>query len=103
MPAVMLLVVMGASTVVLCLLAVVLWLSWTNGSPGDPDLTYTAQNFVEVFSDPRTFTVLIDTIEFSLVSLVVALAFGIPAAWLLGGTDFSGKSLLFTPRAGGPC
>ncbi|MEA3068514.1 MAG: hypothetical protein QOK41_1921, partial [Sphingomonadales bacterium] len=87
MPVIMLLVVVGASLVILCHLAVVLWLSWTNGSPGDPDLTYTAQNFVEVFSDPRTFTVLLDTFEFSLISLVVALAFGIPAAWLAERTD----------------
>ena len=101
MPVVMLLVVMGASAVVLCLLAVVLWLSWTNGSPGDPDLSYTAQNFVEVFSDPRTFTVLLDTIAFSLISLVVALAFGIPAAWLAERTDFPAKTLLFTLMAVG--
>jgi iron(III) transport system permease protein len=97
----MLLVVVGASLVILCHLAVVLWLSWTNGSPGDPDLTYTAQNFVEVFSDPRTFTVLLDTFEFSLVSLVVALAFGIPAAWLAERTDFPAKTLLFTLMAVG--
>jgi iron(III) transport system permease protein len=101
MPAVMLLTVIGTSLVVLCLLAVVLWLSLTNGSPGDPDLTYTAQNFVEVFSDPRTFTVLIDTIDFSFVSLMVALAFGIPAAWLAERTDFPAKTLLFTLMAVG--
>ena len=101
MPAVMLLTVIGTSLVVLCLLAVVLWLSLTNGSPGDPDLTYTAQNFVEVFSDPRTFTVLVDTVDFSLVSLVVALAFGIPAAWLAERTDFPAKTLLFTLMAVG--
>jgi iron(III) transport system permease protein len=101
MPAIMLLVVMGASAVVLCLLAVVLWLSWTSGSPGDPDLSYTAQNFVEVFSDPRTFTVLLDTVAFSLISLVVALAFGIPAAWLAERTDFPAKTLLFTLMAVG--
>ena len=81
MPIVMLLVVIGASLVILSHLAVVLWLAWTDGSPGDPDLTYTAQNFVEVFSDPRTFRVLIDTVDFSLIALAVALAFGIPVAW----------------------
>src|SRR3984893_3138545 len=101
MPAIMLLVVVGASAVVVCLLAVVLWLSWTNGSPGDPDLTYTAQNFVEVFSDPRTFTVLLDTIDFSVIALAVALAFGIPAAWLAERTDFPAKTLLFTLMAVG--
>jgi iron(III) transport system permease protein len=101
MPAVMLLTVIATSLMVLCLLAVVLWLSLTNGSPGDPDLTYTVQNFVEVFSDPRTFTVLVDTIDFSLVALVVALAFGIPAAWLAERTDFPAKTLLFTLMAVG--
>jgi iron(III) transport system permease protein len=101
MPTIMLAVVAGASVVVVCPLAVVLWLSWTNGSPGDPDLTYTAQNFVEVFSDARTFAVLLDTIDFSLIALAVALAFGIPAAWLAERTDFPAKSLLFTLMAVG--
>jgi iron(III) transport system permease protein len=101
MPAVMLLVVTAASAVVLCLLAVVLWLSLTDGSPGDPDLSYTAQNFVEVFSDPRTFSVLRDTVAFSFVALLVALAFGIPAAWLAERTDFPAKTLLFTLMAVG--
>ena len=101
MPAVMLLVALAASAVVVCLLGVVLWLSWTNGSPGDPDLTYTAQNFVDVFSDPRTFRVLLDTIDFSAIALVVALAFGIPAAWLAERTDFPAKTLLFTLMAVG--
>jgi iron(III) transport system permease protein len=101
MPLLMLIAVVGASLVILCHLAVVLWLSWTNGSPGDPDLSYTAQNFVEVFSDPRTFTVLIDTTEFSCISLAVALAFGIPAAWLAERTDFPAKTLLFTLMAVG--
>jgi iron(III) transport system permease protein len=101
MPVVMLLLVIGASLVILSLLAVVLWLAWTNGSPGDSDLTYTAQNFVEVFADARTFTVLIDTVDFSLISLAVALAFGIPAAWLAERTDFPAKTLLFTLMAVG--
>jgi iron(III) transport system permease protein len=101
MPAVMLGVVVTASAVVLCHLAVVLWLAWTAGSPGDPDLGYTAQNFVEVFTDPRTYAVLLDTLGFALTSLVVALAFGVPAAWLAERTDFPAKPLLFTLMAVG--
>jgi iron(III) transport system permease protein len=101
MPAVMLLVVVGASIVVVGHLAVVLWLAWTSGSPGDASLTYTAQNFVEVFSDPRTFAVLRDTVDFSLISLAVALGFGVPAAWLAERTDFPAKTLLFTLMAMG--
>jgi iron(III) transport system permease protein len=99
LPAGMLLVVILASLVIITHLAVVLWLAWTSGSPGNPDLTYTAGNFVEVFSDARTYSVLLDTFAFAFVSLVVALAFGIPAAWLAERTDFRAKTLLFTLMA----
>ncbi len=99
LPAGMLVVVVLASVVILAHLAVVLWLSWTSGTPGDPALTYTAQNFVEVFSDGRTWTVLVDTVAFALVSLAIALAFGIPAVWLAERTDFRAKTLLFTLMA----
>src|ERR1700754_3526348 len=99
LPAGMLLVVVVSSLVILAHLGVVLWLAWTSGPPGDPDLTYTAGNFVEVFSDARTYSVLLDTFAFAFVSLVVALAFGIPAAWLAERTDFRGKTLVFTLMA----
>src|SRR5712671_4378636 len=99
LPAGMLLVVIVSSLVILAHLGVVLWLAWTSGSPGNPDLTYTAANFVEVFSDARTYSVLLDTFTFAFVSLVVALAFGIPAAWLAERTDFRAKTLLFTLMA----
>jgi iron(III) transport system permease protein len=99
LPAGMLLVVILSSVVILAHLGVVLWLAWTSGSPGDPDLTYTAGNFVEVFSDARTYSVLVDTFAFAFVSLAVALAFGIPAAWLAERTDFRAKTLLFTLMA----
>jgi iron(III) transport system permease protein len=99
LPAGMLTVVILSSLVILAHLGVVLWLAWTIGTPGDPDLTYTGGNFVEVFSDARTYSVLLDTFAFAFVSLVVALAFGIPAAWLAERTDFRAKTLLFTLMA----
>ncbi|MEA2937836.1 MAG: iron(III) transport system permease protein [Alphaproteobacteria bacterium] len=101
LPAIMLATVVATSVVILCHLAVVLWLAWTSGSPGSADLTYTAQNFAEVFSDARTYTVLLDTSAFALVSLAVALAFGIPCAWIAERTDFRAKTLLFTLMAVG--
>jgi ABC-type sugar transport system permease subunit len=101
MPTIMLGVVAVASVVVVCHLAVVLWLSLTSGRPGDPALAYTAQNFVDVFSDRRTLRVLMDTLGFALISLAVALGFGIPAAWLAERTDFRAKTLLFTLMAVG--
>ena len=47
-------------------------------------------------------TVLRDTVGFSFVALVVALIFGVPAAWLVERTDFKAKTLLFTLMAIGP-
>jgi iron(III) transport system permease protein len=99
LPAGMLLVVILASVVILAPLGVVLWLSWTSGTPGNPDLIYTTNNFIEVFSDGRTYSVLVDTFAFAFVSLAIALAFGIPAAWLAERTDFRAKTLLFTLMA----
>jgi iron(III) transport system permease protein len=101
LPAAMLGAVVFASVLILSHLAVVLWLAWTSGTPGDPALTYTTHNFVEVFTDDRTYSVLLDTLAFALVSLAVALAFGIPAAWLAERTDFRAKTLLFTLMAVG--
>jgi iron(III) transport system permease protein len=100
LPGGMLAVVVFVSLIILCHLAVVLWLAWTTGSPG-ADLAYTTQNFVETFSDARTYTALTNSLAFAFISLVVALAFGIPAAWLAERTDFRAKTLLFTLMAVG--
>ena len=99
LPATTLGLVLLTSLVILCHLAVVLWLSWTSGRPGDPDLTYTTHNFVEVFSDARTYTVLLNTFAFAFVALTIALAFGVPIAWIAERTDFRAKTLLFTLMA----
>src|SRR5258708_26979926 len=96
LPAAMLAVVVFASFVILVLLATVLWLAWTTGSPGIQALAYTPGNFVELFTDQRTYTLLIDTLGFASVSLGVALAFGIPASWNAYRTDVRPQTLLFT-------
>ena len=87
--------VLAVSVIVLGLLAVVIWLAFVQGSPGVGDTTYTLANFAEVFSDTRTGQVVVDTTIFSVVSLAVAMGFGIPAAWLASRTDLPGKTLLF--------
>jgi iron(III) transport system permease protein len=100
LPATMLIAVIGTSFIILCHLVVVLWLSFSDGTPGT-GLTYTSANFTEVFSDVRTYTVLIDTFLFAFVSLAVALGIGIPIAWIAERTDFRAKTLLFTLMAVG--
>jgi iron(III) transport system permease protein len=101
LPHLMLATVLFASFVIICHLVVVLWLAWTRGNPGDSTLRYTVENFVAVFADQRTYSVLVDTFAFALVSLIVALAFGVPAAWIAERTDFRAKTLLFTLMAVG--
>jgi iron(III) transport system permease protein len=101
MPIGMLAVVTTVSFIVVAILAVVIWLGWTGGPPNGQKLVYTDANFIEVFSDIRTYIVLRDTVAFSLVSLAVALLFGLPAAWLAERTDLGGKTFLFTLMAVG--
>src|SRR5262249_29498755 len=40
--------------------------------------------------------VLLNTVVFSVVTLVVALGFGLPAAWLAARTDLPGKTAVYT-------
>jgi len=82
--------------IILAHLAVILWLSVIEGSPGAAVHSYSWKNYLEVLTDGRTVDVLINTFGFSVVSLVVALLFGLPAAWLVERTDLRGKTLLYT-------
>jgi iron(III) transport system permease protein len=84
------------SVIIVSQLAVVLWLGWVDGSPGVGGLSYTWKNYAAVFSDGQTLNVIATTCAFSIISLVVACAFGIPIAWIVERTDFRGKTLLFT-------
>ena len=81
---------------ILSLLVVILWLGVVEGSPGVETYSYTLRNYAEMLTDSRTARVLFDTLWFSVVSLVVAMAFGVPAAWLAERTNIRGKTLLYT-------
>ena len=87
-------VVISAAIVVLPLLVLVL--SLRDAGPADPVSTYSFAHFVEVFGDPFTWKVLWNTLAFSFATLVVSLAVGVPAAWLVERTDLKGKSVVFT-------
>ena len=95
-PGLMLATVLVTSVIIVVLLAVVIWLSFFQGMPGDENIRYNFANYVEVFSESQTYEVLLNTFYFSFVTLVVALVFGIPGAWLVERTDFRGKTLIYT-------
>jgi iron(III) transport system permease protein len=100
-PGVFLSAVLVASFVIVALLCVVVWLSFREGAPGDPKAVWSLANYPRVFFDRFTYAVLANTIGFSLSTLVVALTFGLPAAWLVERTDLPGKGVLFTIMAVG--
>ena len=95
-PGLMLAMVIGASLIIVAELAIVIGLSFVDGDINASVLDYGVGNYVEVFSDKFTGTVILNTIQFALVTVVVALAFGLPAAWLVSRTDLPKKTLLFT-------
>lgn len=84
------------SAMILALIAVVAWLSFRTGTPGVAGSTWTLANYPDIFLNPFTYRVLWNTMGFSLVMLLVALGFGVAAAWLVERTDLPGKKLLFT-------
>ena len=85
-----------ATGAILVLVGVVLWLSFTEGTPGDPVLTYTLEHYRSLFLDPFTYRVLWNTVLFSLTTLVTSFALALPIAWLMERTDFPGKPIVFT-------
>src|SRR5512146_1741581 len=95
-PAGMIAVATLATGAVLALLAVVLWLSFVEGTPGDPALVYTLDHYRAMFLDSFTSRVLWNTVIFSAVALGVALALALPLAWLIERTDFPGKPIVLT-------
>ncbi len=95
-PGVMVALALLAIAAILVLLAIVLWLSFTHGTPGDPVLSYTLDHYRQMFLDGFTYRVLWNTVQFAAVTLVVAFALALPIAWLIERTDFPGKPVVFT-------
>ena len=81
---------------ILVLLAIVLWLSFIEGTPGDPVLHYTLEHYRAMFLDGFTYRVLGNTVLFSAMTLIVSFALALPLSWLMERTDFPGKPIVFT-------
>jgi iron(III) transport system permease protein len=95
LPGFMVAIAVVASAAVAVLLGVILWLSCTEGTPG-AELEYTLGHYSEMFLDRSTWQVIGNTVEFSIVTLFVALLIALPMAWLIERTDFPGKRVVFT-------
>lgn len=84
--------VAAMSLVILALLATVLAQSFIPQAGKGGFLTL--GNFVSVFSDPQTYQVLLNSLEFAVTALVVAFGFGLPIAWLVESSDLKGKNVV---------
>ena len=89
------LVLFGCGLITLLVITVI-WMGFFEGLPGDEDRVFTLSQYSEVFFDPDTYQVLLTTLQFSVVTIIVACVFGIPSAWLAERTDLPGKTALFT-------
>ncbi|SRR5579884_143 len=60
------------------------------------DSTLTMKHYVDLYTDPTAYRTFLNTAIFSLVTLAVALAVGIPIAWLVTRTDLPGKNAILS-------
>lgn len=95
-PRVMLATVLFGCFLIVALVVTVMWMGFFEGLPGDEDREFTLSQYRSVFFDSDTYVMLWQTVQFSIVSCIVACGFGIPAAWLAERTNLPGKTLLFT-------
>src|SRR4030095_11695738 len=70
------------------------WMGFWQGNPGDP-VVYTLKHYRTLFTDPTTYRTLANTLGFASTTVLVALLFAVPTAWLVERTDLPGKNLVF--------
>ena len=80
--------------VVAFLVAITFWTSVMRGVPG-LGVTYTLSHYLAIYGDPFTYSALFNTLGFAATTVVVALTFGIPIAWLVERTEFPHRALLY--------
>ncbi|MDC0033886.1 iron ABC transporter permease [Alphaproteobacteria bacterium] len=95
-PRLMLATVLFGCFLITTLVVAVIWMGFFEGLPGDDDREFTLSRYNEIFFDPDTYKLFWTTIQFSIVSIMVACGFGVPAAWIAERTDLPGKTILFT-------
>src|SRR5712691_12198239 len=68
--------------VILIFVAVMIWVSFQRGMLGTSAVAYSLENYRAIFTDPFLFRVLWNTAVFTVATTFVALAIGLPIAWL---------------------
>lgn len=80
---------------VIAIVAVFVWVSVQKGLLGTPDVTYSLENYRLVFGDPFVLKVVRNTVIFAVATTLVALAIGLPIAWVTERTTIRPKSLIY--------
>lgn len=60
------------------------------------DSAFTVRHYIELYTDSLAYTALLNTVGFALITLFVALFFGVPIAWLVERTDMRARTLMYT-------
>ncbi len=82
--------------IVLVPLIFLLWNSFHGtGSPIDP-APLSLHNYIEAYSNPKTYKIMVDTFIFAVLSVAIGLGLGICFAWLLERTNVPFKTLLYS-------
>jgi iron(III) transport system permease protein len=81
--------------VIAIFVAVLIWVSFQTGLIGTSQAVYTLRNYTDLFGDSFFYGVALNTIIFAAVTVVVALAVGLPIAWLAERTTMHGKMAVY--------
>jgi iron(III) transport system permease protein len=85
---VFLMIVIGVPVVMVVLM------SLRTGFPGET-VPLTLENYLEVYANPRTYQVLLNTLFFAVASVSVSLVITVPLVWILMRTDIPLKKTIY--------
>ncbi|MCW5770152.1 MAG: iron ABC transporter permease [Rhodospirillaceae bacterium] len=89
-------VVLGATAIILGCVGVIVWISFVETPLTEPSRVLGLGNYLQVYADPFTIKVVLNTLGFAAVTLIVALSFGTPIAWLVARTNIRGKAIVIS-------
>ncbi len=82
-------------SMILMLVAVMLWISFQRGVFGTASAIYTLENYRAILTDSFLYRVLWNTAIFTLSTTFFALVIGLPIAWLVERTTIPGKTIIY--------
>lgn len=94
-PPVLLWLTLAPIVLIVVFVAVMIWVSFQRGVFGTAAVTYTLENYQGILTDPFLYRVLWNTAIFTLSTTCVAVAMGLPIAWLAERSTIPGKTFIY--------